>query len=283
MFYRFFGKTTSYEELSIKDIKNDIDTWIGYTPFIENFIMEAIKIIPINIFWNETSYKFQNIIEKTTFYFKTIQHDLKIIKSAIDNNCITQKEVTLLRNIGVNSSKYNQEFSKTPEARKNWSKCENPYMMNIKQLYSECRKFFISVQYFEYAADRLEDYMEKGQVINNNTMNFSAPITGSQIQQGTINSSLTMTIENNFDYDKVMDVLRKIHIATNSSDFQAEFADKAEHVKEIIAETIQMVQKKEKPSKIKKALTTLKDLSIGISGSIIATGICGLIAQLPIW
>lgn len=44
-----------------------------------------------------------------------------------------------------------------------------------------------------------------------------------------------------------------------------------------------MVETKEEPKKIKKMLSTLKDLTIGVSGSLIASGICGLITQLPIW
>lgn len=124
--------------------------------------------------------------------------------------------------------------------------------------------------------------MEKGQIINN-TMSFPGNVIGSQIQQGTTNSSQTMSVENNFDYDSVMDVLNKIQKATNSGDFQEEFADKAEQVKDIVSDTIKMVQKKEEPSKIKKALSLLKDIAFGVGENIIANGICGLITQLPIW
>ena len=60
-------------------------------------------------------------------------------------------------------------------------------------------------------------------------------------------------------------------------------SEKSVEVKQIIDDTLRMVETKEEPTKIKKMLNTLKDLTIGVSGSLIASGICGLITQLPIW
>jgi len=89
---------------------------------------------------------------------------------------------------------------------------------------------------------RLGDYMEKGQVVNN-TLNISGNITGSQIQQGTIGSTQTMSVENNFSYDKVLETLVKIQKTLSNSDFQEDFGDKAEQAKAIVLETIKMVHK----------------------------------------
>lgn len=68
-----------------------------------------------------------------------------------------------------------------------------------------------------------------------------------------------------------------------TNEFLEDFADKAEQIKMIVSETIQMVYKKEESTKIKKALNTLKNISIGVGENIIANSICGLITQLPIW
>ena len=43
---------------------------------------------------------------------------------------------------------------------------------------------------------------------------------------------------------------------------------------------IKAVEKKEKPSKIKTALSVLKDITLRVSSSLIATGILGLLKQL---
>lgn len=80
-----------------------------------------------------------------------------------------------------------------------------------------------------------------------------------------------------------MDVIGKIKRSTQSEDFNIDFGEKSVEVKQIIDDTLRMVETKEEPKKIKKMLSTLKDLTIGVSGSLIASGICGLITQLPIW
>ncbi|MDF2609307.1 MAG: hypothetical protein K0R92_781 [Lachnospiraceae bacterium] len=276
------GGATSYEEQSLLDILCDINNWIDYTSDRKAFILTQKDKLDNSLFWDKIPFDFQLTILTTISYFDTILYDLNIVKKSIENSCITEKEVILLRNIGRKSREYNREYGKTYKDEHLWKDYGNPDFHVAEEIYSEGRDYFVTLQDAGNAASRLENYMEKGNIINN-TLSFSAPITGSQIQQGTINSSQSMTVENNFDYDKVMDVLNKIQKTTNSADFQEEFADKAEQVKEIVSETIQMAQKKEEPTKIKKALSTLKNIAIGVGENIIANGICGLITQLPIW
>lgn len=277
-----FGGATSYEEQSLLDILSDINNWIDYTSNRKAFILTQKEKLDISLFWDKIPFDFQMTILTTISYFDTILYDLNIVKKAVENNYITEKEVVLLRTIGRKSIEYNLEYGKTYKDERLWKDYGNPDFRVAEEIYGKGRDYFVAMQDVGNAAYRLEDYMEKGQVINN-TMSFSGNVTGSQIQQGTINSSQTMLDENNFDYDKVMDVLIKIQKATNLTDFEEEFADKVEQVKEIVSETIQMIQKKEEPTKIKKALSFLKDISIGVGENIIATGICGLLAQLPIW
>lgn len=278
----FIGGATSYEEQSLLDILSDINNWINYTSNRKTFILTQREKLGISLFWDKIPFDFQMTILTTISYFDTILYDLNIVKKSIENNCITEKEVLLLKNIGKKSREYNKEYSKTYKDERSWKDYGNPEFIVVEEIYGKGRDYFVTMQDASNAAYRLEDYMEKGQIINNN-LSIGGNVTGSQIQQGTINSSQTMTVENNFDYDKVLEVLSKIHKTTNSNDFQEEFADKSEKVKEILSEAIQMVQKKEEPTKIKKALSFLKDIAIGVGENIIATGICTMIAQLPIW
>lgn len=277
------GGATSYDEQSLLNVLSDIDNWLNYTVEKKAFILTHKEDLHKSRFWDKIPFDFQMTIITTISYFDTILYDLKLVKSAIENNRITEKEVVLLRNIGKRAIAYNHEYGKTyKEDRRYWHDYGKPDFKVVEEVYGRGRDYFVTMQDAANAASRLEDYMEKGHVVNN-TMNVSGNITGSQIQQGTINSSQTMTVENKFDYDKVMDVLNKIRRVTNSNEFQEDFADKAEQVKEIVSETIQMVQKKEEPAKIKKALNTLKNIAIGVGENIIASGICGMITQLPIW
>lgn len=62
--------------------------------------------------------------------------------------------------------------------------------------------------------------------------------------------------------------------------FDVEFGDKASELREKIAGLEELIEKRENPSKIKMLLTELKNLAIGVTGSLIASGI---VAQIPIF
>ena len=60
----------------------------------------------------------------------------------------------------------------------------------------------------------------------------------------------------------------------------AEFGDKASELREKIVSLEELIEKRDNPSKIKLLLTELKNLAIGVTGSLIASGIA---AQIPIF
>lgn len=277
------GGATSYEEQSLHDILTDINVWIEYTTERKQFIIQRKQQLVDNKYWDKVPYDFQITILSTISYFDTILFDLGLIKTAIDKHCISEKEVKLLRNIGRKSIEYNNEYPKTfKEDRRYWHDYGNPDFMIAETLYGKGRDYFVTMQDAGNAAARLEDYMEKGQVTNN-TLHIGGNVTNSQFQQGNVNSTQSMIIHNNFDYEQVLKTLAKINKSFENSDFEEDFGDKSEELKRIVAETIEMVNRKEEPTKIKAALSTIKDLAVGVTGSLIATGICGLITQLPIW
>lgn len=111
-----------------------------------------------------------------------------------------------------------------------------------------------------------------------NTNNFYGDVTGVQIQQGTVNSSQTQTITQDFDYGAISDIIE--NIKKYDGMFDAEFGDKASELREKIAGLEELIEKRENPSKIKMLLTELKNLAIGVTESLIASGI---VAQIPIF
>lgn len=278
-----FGGATSYEEQSLQDILDDIVGWIQYTTDNKSFILSQKSIVEKSGFWDKIAFDFQLTILSTISYFDTIIFDLNIIKTAFTGNRITEKEVKLLRNIGVKAISYNHEYGRTfREDKRDWHDYGNPDFREVEEIYGRGRDYFVTMQDASNAAARLEDYMEKGQVINN-TLSIQGSVSGSQIQQGTTNSTQAMDVVNAFDYAQVLDVINKIKRSTQSEDFDIDFGEKSVEVKQIIDDTLSMIETKEEPTKIKKMLSTLKDLAIGVSSSLIASGICGLITQLPIW
>lgn len=278
-----FGGATSYEEQSLQDILQDINAWVDYTVNKKQYILEQQKLLQQSGFWDKIAFNFQATIITTISYFDTVIFDLNIVKAAIENSCIKEKEIKLLKNIGKKAREYNREYGETyKEDLRFWCDYGNPDFIVAEQVYGRGRDYFVTMQDAGNAAARLEDYMEKGPIINN-TLHINGNVTGSQVQQGTINSKQNMVVENNFDYERVLLALNKISKSFENEDFQEDFGDKAEEIKKVVVETIEMVKMNGEPVKIKKALTIIKELAVQVSSSLIASGICGLIIQLPIW
>lgn len=113
---------------------------------------------------------------------------------------------------------------------------------------------------------------------NYNTNHFYGDVTGVQIQQGTVNSSQTQSITQDFDYGAISDILE--NIKKYDSLLDDEFGDKASDLRGKIVELEELIEKRENPSKVKILLAELKNLAIGVSGSLIASGIA---AQIPLF
>ena len=126
--------------------------------------------------------------------------------------------------------------------------------------------------------NRGEKIMEERERIVNNTNNFYGEATGIQIQQGTNKSLQKQTITQEFNYAKVKEVLEQIK--KYDSMFDEEYGEKAPELRNMIEEIEVLLQKRENPSKIKMVLTEIKNLSIGIAGSLIASGILATIAPI---
>lgn len=109
-----------------------------------------------------------------------------------------------------------------------------------------------------------------------NTNHFYGNVTGVQIQQGTVNSSQTQTVTQDFDYEVIEDIIK--NIKKYDEMFDAEFGDKALELRERIARIEELIEKRENPSKIKMLLGELKNIAVGVAGSLIASGIA---AQIP--
>lgn len=129
----------------------------------------------------------------------------------------------------------------------------------------------------EYFKDK-EMQMRENQKITNNTNNFYGEVTGVQIQQGTVNSSQSQSVNQGFNYDEVAEIIQKIK--KYDSFFDDEFGENALEMRNKIGEIENLVQKKENPSRIKILLNDVKNLSIGAAGSLIASGIVTLLGSM---
>ena len=105
---------------------------------------------------------------------------------------------------------------------------------------------------------------------------------GIQIQQNSDGAMQEMTNSQTFNYDKALEVLKEIKEYIDFPQFQTTFKENSENVKAIIEDTIQAAENKEDVGIVKKSLRILKDLAVGASGSLIASGIIALLGTLPL-
>lgn len=276
---------TSYETQTFEEIKQDVEYWSKYT----NQVMEILKtnydsVIQTTI-WEKANYDFKAVIKSSIQLINTFKNDFDLVVGKLNTMGVTQREVSLLRNIGEVAMDYNKRYGKAyHEDETNWHLYENPDFEKILTLYSEGRDYFVTLQDAYNAARRLEDYMENSNMgnVQNNIINgsVSGNVTQQAGQGGSTNSSLTNINEESFDYEKVLKILDTIKRTANSEIFDTEFGENAAKAKEVIDQAISAVQKKDKPKKIMSIIQILTDIFSKVSVSVISTGILGLLNSI---
>ena len=135
------------------------------------------------------------------------------------------------------------------------------------------------IAYIELTQDGIDYFSNKsdGQKISqqSNTINFYGDVMGMQLQQGTVNSTQTQTFEQYIDYDSIKEIVEEIR--KYDKDLDDEFGDTAEIIRDKLNEIENLVDTKSNPSKLKQLLVELKNIAEGAVGSLIATGIVGLV------
>lgn len=145
---------------------------------------------------------------------------------------------------------------------------------NYNYYISGCWEITILPGLLTYFERKEKAIMQEKQAYN--TTNFYGNVTGVQIQQGTVNSSQTQTVTQDFDYGAIAEIIK--NIKKYDEMFDAEFGDIALELRERVAKIEELIEKRENPSKIKMLLSELKNIAVGVTGSLIASGIA---AQIP--
>lgn len=103
---------------------------------------------------------------------------------------------------------------------------------------------------------------------------------GVQIQQNSPCSSQTMDNRQGLDFEQVKNILEEIKGYFDYPQFAGTFGNNADNVKSIVEETLKATGDKQNEGLIKKSLRVLRDLAIGASGSLIASGILALLGTI---
>lgn len=130
----------------------------------------------------------------------------------------------------------------------------------------------------DYFVDKQKKLSEGQKNVNSNTNNFYGEVTGVQIQQGTVNSSQTQTVSSGVDFEQIGEVVEKIK--KYDAMFDEEYGDSATEMRNKIVEIEELLRKKENPGKIKILLNDIKNLSLNVGSSVIASGIIALLGMV---
>ncbi len=103
-----------------------------------------------------------------------------------------------------------------------------------------------------------------------NITNIYGNISTLQLQQGTTNSIQNQTVNQGVDYAEVINIIEQIRKYDALIDL--DFGDKATDLRNKVNELENLIKKKNS-SKIKDVLNDIKNLAIGVGGSLIAQGI----------
>lgn len=190
----FIAGMTNYEEQSITDIKNDIVIWIEYSKKIKDHFIETISELKETGYWRKVPFGFAGFCESIPKICDTFCYDFEIIIKAIDADCISKREIQLMRNI-YKCARDNEEFSWRTFKDKNdgyWHEYGNEEFQKVETLYGDGRDFFVTLKDVSNAVARMEDYMKPESTVVNNIEDKSIHIGDSnKIKNSPIGSTVT--------------------------------------------------------------------------------------------
>lgn len=136
----------------------------------------------------------------------------------------------------------------------------------------------LTIDGIEYFRNKKVQMREGQKTSNHNINSFYGQVSGVQIQQGTVNSLQSQSVNQEFNYDEVTEIIQKIK--KYESFFDDEYGENASEMRDKIDEIENLLKKEENPSRIKILLNDIKNLSIGVTGSLIASGIVTLLSRV---
>lgn len=169
------------------------------------------------------------------------------------------------------------------------STVQNRMQETMNSMYREQQKKFKAIEAAKRAKED-EELRRHNELVNalkeagekGATIVIGDNAKGIQIQQNSAGASQYMCDSQALDYEKTYSILDEIKGYFEYPQFEQTFGKNTESIKQIVVNTMQAIQKHEDEGLIKKSLHVLKDLAVGVTGSMIASGILALLGQLPI-
>lgn len=187
---------TNYSEQSIKDIQKDIEFWISLCKENKTLFEKTIAELKDKNYWDEkVATNFQAFCYSVPKVCDMFCSDFQTILSAIDEDQITKREISLMKNIykvSCDNEEYSWRSFNGEDDGGRWHDYGNPLFQKVEKLYGEGRDFFATLLDASNAACRMEDYMKEEKTVVNNSVYTDNSITvgsGAKIQSSILGHS----------------------------------------------------------------------------------------------
>lgn len=195
---------TNYSEQTINDIKDDIENWIKYCNNIKEEFEANIAFLSENDYWEtKVPMDFRAFCLYLGKICDTFSSDFELIIKAIDEDRITSREISLMKNIykvSCENEEYCWRTYKNFNEDGQWHEYGNPLFAKVEKLYGDGRDFLVSLRDVSNAAARMEDYMKEENAVNvsvNGNNNSQINIGGTQnVTDNSINIGDNNEIKN---------------------------------------------------------------------------------------
>src|SRR5699024_1447067 len=183
------------------------------TKEIKKFIEDGIDALKDSGFWANIPYNFQATLMSSIRCQNTILSDLGFILKAIEENKLTNREVELMKKVGMNEIEYNGEYGETYKEEHNWKAYGNKDFKLVEELYGNGRDYFVTMQDAVNVSVRLRDYINV--VPNVVNQNITQTVNGNKNTVNGINNGTIINYEINAtqftsDIDSVLRKLKDI-------------------------------------------------------------------------
>lgn len=191
-----FAGFTNYSEQSISDIKKDITRWIDYSERIKKEFQSTIDNLTKSGYWDYVPYDYSSFCEEIPALCDTFIADFNIVLSAISEDKITQREITLMENIhNVVRQKERELVSAYKGGDTLWHNYGDNNFAQAEALYKHVRDYFVTLFDVDNAAGRMEHYMRDGAIVDNSVHAENSVVigNGNEIGDATISTNINST------------------------------------------------------------------------------------------
>ena len=165
-----FKDLTDYTEQTLNNILEGIDNCIGCSEEIKRLFEETISELTLCNYWIENvPWNFREFSQKVPNVLNTFISDLSLIKSSIEKDCISNRDIKILENIGkvaYENEEYCWRFYKDVN-NEPWKDYDNSKFRKVEKLYQYGRETFITLHDISNAVPRLKDYIKEEKTVVN--------------------------------------------------------------------------------------------------------------------